>query len=66
MGERARPHSPLTLSRSGQIKFVPLKFIVHGEMGGGMEELQDSDIMAQERMTEGYRELIKLVPPIQL
>lgn len=31
-----------------------------------MEELQDMDIMAQERMTESYRELIKLVPPIQL
>lgn len=34
--------------------------------GGGMEELQDTDIMAHERMTKGYRELIKLVPPIQL
>lgn len=31
-----------------------------------MEELQGTDIMAQEGMTEGYRELIKLVPPIQL
>lgn len=41
-----------------------MKFIIIG--GGGMEELQDKDIMAQERMTEGYRELIKLVPPIQL